>query len=153
MSSTIPVVVHTHCTCTMRQWQLHRPPQTRGLVQHASRPLSPLPSHCTKCQPQDVGHSQQNTHDRHIRCNGNRRIMTRIDSSCCGHVRAEVPGSSSVAGLSSPVAFPLKGVMSCSIPIQVHQLTNTYYNFLSMFIVLVCIGPVMYVWEGQCPVC
>ena len=25
--------------------------------------------------------------------------------------------------------------------------------FLSLFIVLVCIGPVMYVWEGQCPVC
>ena len=32
----------------MRQRQLHHPPQTRRLVQHASSPLSPLPSHCTK---------------------------------------------------------------------------------------------------------
>ena len=40
-------------------------------------------------------------------------------------------------------------MVSCSIPLQVHQLTNTYYYFLSLFIVLVCIGPVMYVWKDS----
>ena len=55
------VLQHSSCglhSLYIRQRQLHRPPQTPWLVQHASCPLNPLPSHCTKCQPQGVGLKQ-----------------------------------------------------------------------------------------------